>query len=272
MGYPEWTLIGMGLSLLGALIALIFALLGQSPNFTTRLGMAGARLDLRVRAFTTYALALLLLAMGFFLAGVPIDSETEDIPESTLAMQTEDSSDLDIPPSDNESGVESTLVAQESEQTAIGTPETGSFSGPPASNGDVSPEETREAIRTTQAADVQASEGTSPPDQDEPVDGGFTDEPERTATPTALATSTPTETPPPTITPTPITGETAFVESGGSTVWVSRSPGGQNLTLVRDGDIVLLLSGHANQGGVLWREIRTVNGIEGWIQELFLEY
>jgi len=53
-------------------------------------------------------------------------------------------------------------------------------------------------------------------------------------------------------------------------LWVRRTPGGQPLTLVADRDIVILSSGHAHQGGVLWREVRTVEGVLGWVQEEFL--
>jgi hypothetical protein len=74
------------------------------------------------------------------------------------------------------------------------------------------------------------------------------------------------------VTPTPITGATAQIDSSGSNVWVYRSPGGQQLLLVADGDIVILLAGHANQGGVLWQEIQTVNGQVGWIEEIYLAF
>ncbi len=267
MGYPEWTLLGMGLSLLGALIALAFAMLGQSPDLTTRLGLAGARLDLRVRSFTTYAFALLLLAIGFFLAGIPIDSDP---------VVTQSSDATDDMAGATESGTLSSVAGLEAEQdiftrevtsTNPATPETGAFSGPPPS---VSGQPTD--------SPGDSSDGEADPDsgdaisEDEPTGPVRAESTRSTSTPTRIATATPTQTPSPTITPTPISGETATVESGGSTVWITRSPGGQNLTLVRDGDVVILLSGHANQGGVLWREVSTVNGISGWIQELFIEY
>jgi hypothetical protein len=40
--------------------------------------------------------------------------------------------------------------------------------------------------------------------------------------------------------------------------------------LAADDDLVFILSGHANQGGIIWREIRTLEGLVGWIQEEFL--
>jgi hypothetical protein len=40
--------------------------------------------------------------------------------------------------------------------------------------------------------------------------------------------------------------------------------------LVHDGDLVFILNGHANQGGIIWSEIRTLEGFVGWLQEEFL--
>jgi hypothetical protein len=65
----------MGLAGFGALIAIALALLAQSPRLLTRLNLNGSRLDLRAKAFTGYGLALLLLAIGFFLAGVPLNED-----------------------------------------------------------------------------------------------------------------------------------------------------------------------------------------------------
>ena len=65
-------------------------------------------------------------------------------------------------------------------------------------------------------------------------------------------------------------GQTAEVGTSGSTLWLKRSPGGQNLVLVRDGELVLIRAGRANQGGLLWRQVATVTGEEGWLQEEFL--
>ena len=272
MGYPEWTLLGMGLSLLGALLALAFALLGQSPGLTQRLGLGGARLDLRVRSFTTYAFALLLLSIGFFLAGIPVDSPAA-VAVGTTEPENSDNSPNDVAGIDSlgtpsafdaggENSSEESQSAQAISPTAATSPESGSFGGPPPSSASVESEAEGEA---------SSSESGSTGDESlSPLQN--TETPRPSSTPTTIATPTPTQTPSPTITPTPITGETAIISSGGSTVWITRSPGGQNLTLVRDGDTVLILSGHANQAGLLWREVRTVNGILGWVQETYLEY
>jgi hypothetical protein len=264
MGYPEWTLLGMGLSIMGALVALAFALLGQSPGLTQRLGLSGARLDLRVRSFTTYAFALLLLTIGFFLAGIPVDSQSSDPVDTAAALESSTTTPMSTSEGaedSSDSGIPTPLTSP----TEASSPESGSFSGPPPSI----PTNGPDAEGTNSTAQVDGSELT---DETSAPPRETTGSPQASSTPTAIASPTPTETPSPTITPTPITGETAIVSSGGSTVWITRSPGGQNLTLVRDGDIVLILSGHANQAGLLWREVRAVNGILGWIQENYLEY
>ena len=266
----------MGLSILGALLALIFALLGQSPKLVQRLGLSGARLDLKVRTFTTYAFALLLISIGFFLAGIPVGSdsdEPQDSPDtSAQSMVTEDSAsvsptfvaldELSGDMSDEETSVDEAGDLSVEEDA---TPATGSFQGPPPVSPDLSPES---EAGSTAGDEVEGAA----PDNDDNLSSESTSTPRPTSTPTTVASPTPTATPQPTVTPTPIVGETATVSSGGSTIWIVRSPGGQNLTLVRDGDILLVLPGHANQAGLLWREVRTVDGILGWIQETFLEY
>ncbi len=276
MGYPQWTLLGMGLSIAGALIALAFALLGQSPGLIQRLGVGGARLDLRVRTFTTYAFALLLLSVGFFLAGVPVDSETDSTDGAGTTETASISGDSEATTESSAGSLDSLseMTADASEgggsnpetnTTEDSTPESGSFNGPPP----ITPGLSSEAGDAAEADLVEATTASNDADIPPPE---RTNTPRPTSSPTTAATPTPTETPTPTITPTPISGETAIVSSGGSTIWIVRSPGGQNLTLVRDGDTLLLQPGHANQAGQLWREIRTVNGILGWIQEIFLEY
>ena len=57
-----------------------------------------------------------------------------------------------------------------------------------------------------------------------------------------------------------------MLSADSGTVWIRRSPGGVQLILLRDGDMVILSSGHANQGGVLWQEVITLEGVRGWIQ------
>lgn len=253
----------MGLSVTGALIAIALSWLGQSPQLMRRLGLASARLDRRVRAFTGYALALLLLAIAFFLAGVPLGTASDS---QGLAQQEQTSATAtDVP--GNADGSDS--VSVDDIITTPATPETGAFSGPPVSG--TSSNET--ALPTTVVTpresplspDIERTTSTAPN-----LESSVEPSPSATLRPTETATPLPTATPFPTLTPTTIAGETAVVSTLGSTLWLKRSPGGQNLVLVRSGDVVLLLSGHANQGGTLWREVATGDGIQGWLQSEFL--
>ena len=265
MGFPLWTLWGMGISAIAALIALGLALLGQSPQFLRRSGLSGARLDMRVRTFTAFAFASLLLAFGFFVAGVPIGDQTV----GTATAQVSDPTVTPLPfdaQLTSETGEASLGDIQASVTATRATPATGSFDGPPISTAEALQLETDEpdgsattVVESEPAPQISATPG-----------------PSATTTPTSspAATSTPspppTMTPTPSLTPTPVLVETIRVETQGSTVWLKRSPGGQNLVLLHDGDFVIILTGHANQGGVLWSEVSTVDGVSGWLQEEFL--
>ncbi len=251
----------MGLSVAGALIATTLAWLGQSPQLLRRIGLGSARLDLRVRAFTGYALALLLLAVAFFLAGVPLGTSPETevladqgigtsvLPAATVALS--DAADAEISPTPGVS-------------PSPATPETGAFSGPPAA--------VEESVSSAEPPPLVTNEAT---DDVRPLTATVevTIDPatvEPTPRPAETATPFPTETPLPSLTPTAILGETAALNTNGSTLWLKRSPGGQNMVLVKDGELVIIRAGRANQGGILWREVATVAGVEGWLQEEFL--
>ena len=263
MGFPDWTLWGIGLSLAGALLALILALLGQAPGFLKRTGLSGARLEQHVRAYTGYALALVLLACGFFIAGVPLGSNNAVEPQISVTQLPEQEqlalvtdTPTGVPPDDD-------LPSEVAPMTPA-TPETGAFSGPP-------PEITEEELVSP---DPELNVSPLADDNGESESPGFstsTPSPTRVQ-PTNTPSATPTSTASPTLTPTPILSETAMVDTAGSTIWVLRSPGGQNLVTVTDGDLVIVLPKHANQGGILWRQIRTVKGMVGWVQEQFLNY
>ena len=263
MGFPDWTLWGMGLSLAGALLALTLALLGQAPGFLKRTGLSGARLEQHVRTYTGYALALVLLAFGFFVAGVPLGSNNPVEPQISDTQQPEQEQlalVTDTPtgePSEDE-------MASEDAPVTPATPETGAFSGPP-------PEIIEEELASP---DPELNVSPLARENGESESTGFsTSTPSPTLVqPTNTPSATPTSTASPTLTPTPILSETAVVDTAGSTIWVVRSPGGQNLVTVTDGDLVIVLPKHANQGGILWRQIRTVKGIVGWVQEQFLSY
>jgi cytoskeletal protein RodZ len=279
MGFPMWTLAGMGITVVLAMLMTVIAYLAQSPRALMRLGLGGYRLDLRVKLFTGYALASLILMLGFFLAGVPLETNSQttavttpisDIASSEpTSLQTEllGEPETAVTPTTNiiNAGDDTNNISQ--------TPASGAFGGPPPDNSDDLATETPTLTATPEQA------GPSPTPEDDAVETAVPTNPinnnsgtaTATPSPTATATPPPTATPTPTITPTPIEGETAIIDTNGSTLWVRRSPGGQQLVLVNDNDIVLLENGRANQGGILWQKIRTVNGIVGWVQADFLD-
>ncbi len=252
----------MALTSAGALITLVIAYIAQSPRLLKRLGLSSSRLDLRARTFTGYALALLLLAFGFFVAGVPLGARTpepeEEVAVATAIVDTNESGAMVLastatPLADN------ALVEAEEETSSEQEPSTGAFAGPPPA-------------AQTATAEVVAAAGA---DEGAPTETA-TPLPSTTPTPTQTASATPTPsptatvTPTPTLTPTPIFEETAVINTGTSTLWVKRTPGGRDLTLLKGSDIVVLLPGHANVGGALWREISTVDGTIGWVPESYL--
>jgi hypothetical protein len=281
MGFPTWTLIGMGVTVVLALLMTILAYLAQSPRALVRLGLAGQRLDLRVKLFTGYALASLILMLGFFLAGVPIDDS------GVTAVTTPTTEVANIQPTSADTGamgdLPPTAVIVENSQSTAGevtdesstqTPSSGAFGGPPpgssdevAVTADVPPSATPERVGPSPTPENEAGETAVP--LAATADEASTLTP--TASPTATHTPLPTPTPSPTITPTPIDGITGTINTNGSTLWVRRSPGGQNLVVVQDNELVLVENGRANHSGILWREIRTVTGIVGWVQAEFLD-
>ncbi|MEJ2749492.1 MAG: hypothetical protein P8183_16550 [Anaerolineae bacterium] len=245
-GFPLWTLWGMGLSALGALLATILAYIAQSPQLAARPMFRRLGLSLRARTFTGYALALMLLTGGFFLAGVPI--EPQAAPEVTAVSAITPFPDVATPtvPEEVETAVPTAVIS---------SGQSGAFSGPPPTAAGESGE-TAVPTTATPGSEIQPPTATTAP----PPAGA-------TAT---TPTPTPTNSPTPTVTPTPIEGETATINTGTSTLWVHRSPGGQTLVLVRGGETVILLTGHANQAGILWQQIMTVDGTVGWVQEEFV--
>ena len=134
MGFPLWTLFGMAITAFGALVMLVIAYIAQSPKLLQRLGLSGSRLDLRARTFTGYALALLLLAFGFFIAGVPLGPqpvETE-IAAATAIVDTNESGAMapiaTATPEPENDAVETSEPSENREPTE---PVTGAFAGPP---------------------------------------------------------------------------------------------------------------------------------------------
>jgi hypothetical protein len=262
-----WTLWGMGITAAGTLLLLLLAYIAQSPRLITRLGLTGARLDLRARILTGYALALFLLSFGFFLAGVPLGPEADDQVLATTPAVADSNDENGAAVVD---GVVTTAEPEEQESAAgsdngTARPASGAFAGLPPS-----------ALTATAEVIAASGEEAEEPLLDEEADSTIqpnptlTSTPTETPSPTPTLTPTPTITPTPTLTPTPILEETAIINIGGSTIWIKRTPGGRDFALVKGGDIVILYPGHANIGGNLWREISTVDGVVGWILESYL--
>ncbi len=245
----------MGFCLVGALICSALSLYWQSFRYRRRSYVEPYRLEARLRACTGYTLACLLLLIGFFAAGAPIGNAT-----STVAM-----------PSDPVSVDESQLTE---EQAALPTNnETGAFGGPPPTRGSTAGGDAAPTLSPTPGADGLPTQPAATPAIQSPTPNiTATSALSPTATPTPPPTSTPsptlTPTPPPT--PTPITEPTARINTGGGTLWLRRTPGGNNIALIQHNDIIILMPGHASQEGLLWQEIKTVNGLIGWVQSVYL--
>lgn len=98
--------------------------------------------------------------------------------------------------------------------------------------------------------------------------------PSQTLTPTtalpALATAEPTplptDPPPPTATPIPFD---AFVNVVGG-LNLRDAPNGETILLLENGSGVFLLAGSENDGVYTWRQVRTLDGSEGWVADEFL--
>jgi hypothetical protein len=289
----------MGLAAAAALLTIALAFIAQTPRLLSRLGLVGSRLDLRARSLTGYGLAFLLLAMGFFIAGVPLgdgaaavavvgeaagsageppmagtidaDGMDQDGPIATMPMQEAiDALADDTPTRSGSSGAMGGLVVPTvAATTDVGAVLAGEATLPAgeaaSSEGSEATVETAEATATI-PAELLATD-TAPV-----AEAVNTTEPTATPQPTATATLTPTPTPSPTPSPTPIIGPAARINDNTSTLSIRRTPGGEPLVQVVRGDTVLLLSGHAFYGGTLWREVATVSGVAGWVQEQFLDY
>jgi hypothetical protein len=267
MGFPEWTLWGMGISGLAALLMIGLALLAQSPGTLNRMRLLGSRLDLRARLFTGYGFALLLLAFGFFLAGVPLAPAPETAASTTPVAQATSGT---APEAIDETTTVFTDTLSTNDSTprpTISSASSGSFGAPPAGI----TEEITPAIEAVTAEATATITSTATATNMPTATNTPTSTPSHT--PTSTASPTPTDTPTPTVTPTPIEGTTAIITTQGNPIPVRRSPGGQQiLAQLQNGTVVIVQDGRANQGGLLWREIRTVEGILGWVLEDFLAF
>jgi hypothetical protein len=158
----------MGVTAVLALLMTILAYLAQSPRALIRLGLAGQRLDLRVKLFTGYALASLILMLGFFLAGVPLGSpatvtEAPATSETAAAAPTSAVSESGamgaLPPTTEPTSLTTTGGDDLTVPTDVTqAPASGAFGGPPGSTDEATPE-----AETPSATPEQA--GHRPPQQ-----------------------------------------------------------------------------------------------------------
>lgn len=256
----------MGLSALGALIAIALAFLAQSPRMLTRFKLNNQRLDLRARALTGYGLALLLLAFGFFVAGVPLDSGATEAAATGMGGEGLAAGTIDASATLTE-----TLSIGGDSGAMVGLPTPASSGGSGAMIGLATPApELTGTLPISGTAEFTLPPGAETGEPAATAAAEGTDAP--TATPTPPPTATATPTPAPTLTPTPIFGPTALVGDETSNLPVRQLPGGAVLVVLVRGDVVLPLSGHAFHTGEVWREISTVNGVIGWVPERFLVY
>lgn len=272
----------MGLCGLAALAFLGYSLYAQSPRVRARSATEPYKFDLRVRQLTALSFASLLLLMGFFLAGVPtqalVDAELDASP-AVVTASVEPAAEIDA-----------LAEADALAEVATSTPTrsgSGAFNGPPPDNGAAASAVavsdasgvTGEEVEATETRDSAEATGETPEPESEPeLEPSATpaptqtpeDDPTPTPTRTPTPSPTPTVTPRPTLTPTPVEDPTGSISTGGGTLWVRQSPGGPNIALVRDGEMVILRGGHASQAGILWHEVMTLDGVTGWVQDEFL--
>lgn len=274
MGFPDWTLWGMGVASAAALLFVVLAYLAQSPRQIARYRWLAFRLANRGRALTGYGLASLLVALGFFLAGIPIgptdggDPAAENTPVELVAVTPEESDSVEVSDASTADQPEKTDPDQDPEFEPDLTPESGAFLRPPTA----APEELiSEENNNSEEEGVQTEgESAAPTATSQAPDVTLSSTPLPSATPSPTPSATPTVTPTPTITPTPILGITAQVETLSSTLWVRRTPGGAQFELVLNGDTLVVEESRVSVGGVLWQQVRTLNGNLGWVQAEFL--
>ncbi len=109
-------------------------------------------------------------------------------------------------------------------------------------------------VPATQAAATQAAPVIEPTAEIIPTSPPASPSPEATIAPTA--------------TPAPVTA----VVSSGVGVWLRGAPStsGEQLEWLLDGTIVTLMAGQETADELLWQQVRTGEGIEGWVARDFL--
>lgn len=129
---------------------------------------------------------------------------------------------------------------------------------PLISRGSAAPEPTQ----TVPAIDVPPTQPASTPTSDP---SQATTEPSPTSPP---ASPSPEATAAPTTTAAPITA----VVSSGVGVWLRGAPStsGEQLEWLLDGTLVTLLAGQETADDLIWQQVRTEAGVEGWVARDFL--
>lgn len=252
-GFPVWTLWGMGLSGLLALLVILAAYFAQSPAFLHRFRLLETGFSRASRRLTGSGVALLLLMLGFFLAGVPVE-DPSNAGGATVATQivvvtaTPDPVEItifDTPETELEPLPTSTPGPEQPRTGAFALPDSGDedeeneieadvdsteeLAEPSEADGSSDLEPTSPAIPTATAL-AEAEEGeldeNGDSDNADPEDGedSATETPTTTPrasgtpSPTATATTRPTNTPTPTTTPTPTLTPTPLADDDRVTV------------------------------------------------------
>lgn len=98
-------------------------------------------------------------------------------------------------------------------------------------------------------------------------------EPALQATPESTPTSPPSSpTPEATAEPTATSAPVTATVSSGVGVWLRGAPGttGEQLEWLLDGTVVTLMAGQETADDLLWQQVRTDGGVEGWVARDFL--
>ena len=241
----------MGISAGIALLILGYSLYFQASS-RRLIHLNTLRYETNVRMTTTYAMAALLIAVGFFLAGVPIGTietgkegeivaKASSIPTQSAELATEIVTPTKTP-----------KPKLPTAEPLLPTESAGTFPT------------TSPLTPTATAETEETAEPTLRPT--------LTTTPTLTATPIPSVTPTPTPTPLPTLEPTPIEQAIAIVNTGGSTLWIRRTPGGTNILLLQNQDTVIVKEGNASHEGRVWKEVMSVDGVIGWVPKEYLEF
>jgi hypothetical protein len=256
----------MGLTLVGAIFCLALSYLALSPNFARNNRALAVRLGPRLRSLIGTALALLLMGFGFFLAGVPLVSDSDGT-GSTAETGTQEVAGMGTVSADT--AVSTSNITNTFNLTATNnlTPTLSNItpvptSSTPASGAFVRPNSSEQATAEASTPTAVAAAATNQ----------ATPTPTRTPTFTPTPSPTPTVTPTPTFTPTPFDGATAQINLGGGTVWLRQSPADNaaQVELLNDGTAVRPTGRRANVAGFPWTEVQTGSGRIGWLRTNYL--